>query len=99
MVLSQMRLAVLVVVIGVAPAAAGGMELPIRGVRALERGGAFVAGADDADALWLDPAGLAHLAGDGKRALVFDAAYAYQTVDHTRVDAMGQPLFPTATNQ
>ena len=48
-----------------ADAHAGGMVLPVRGVRDLERGGALIAGADDADALWLDPAGLAHLVGDG----------------------------------
>ena len=42
-------------------ARAGGMLLPVRGVRTVERAGALIAGADDADALWLDPAGLAHL--------------------------------------
>lgn len=76
---------------------AGGMVLPIRGVRTLARGGAFVAGADDADALWLDPAGLAHLAGNNKRALLFDAAFVYQTVDYTRLDGDGNPL-PKVTN-
>jgi len=53
-----------------ARAAAGGMVLPVRGVRTLERGGAFVAGADDADALWLDPAGLAHVHGKGTKAFL-----------------------------
>jgi hypothetical protein len=48
------------------------------GARLLARGGAFVAGADDADALWLDPAGLAHLRGNNKRALLFDAAFVYR---------------------
>lgn len=77
---------------------AGGMVLPVRGVRSLARGGAFVAGADDADALWLNPAGLAHLRGNNKRALMFDAAFVYQTVDYTRIDSDGDPL-PTVTNQ
>ncbi|HUJ59528.1 MAG TPA: outer membrane protein transport protein [Kofleriaceae bacterium] len=81
-----------------APAHAGGMTLPVHGVRDLERAGALVAGADDADALWLDPAGLANLAGDGKKALLFDVAYLYQTVGYTRVDATGAML-PKVTNQ
>ncbi len=76
---------------------AGGMVLPARGIRTLARGGAFIAGADDADALWLDPAGLAHLAGDNKRALLFDAAFVYQTVDYTPSDASGSAL-PTVKN-
>jgi long-chain fatty acid transport protein len=75
------------------------MVLPLRGVRTLERGGAFIAGADDADALWLDPAGLAHLAGNNKRALLFDVAYVYQTVDYTRIDAVGDPLPPARNLQ
>src|SRR5215470_8232020 len=74
------------------------MTLPIRGVRSLAQAGALVAGADDADALWLDPAGLAHFAKTGTRALLFDAAYLYDTVDYTRVDAAGNPL-PRTTNQ
>lgn len=68
---------------------AGGLVLPVSGVRSLERAGALVAGAEDADSLWLNPAGLAMLVGDGKRALLFDAAYVYQTVDFT--DATGVP--------
>ena len=42
-------------------ATAGGMYLSTRGVRPTGRAGAFVAGADDASALWFNPAGLAHL--------------------------------------
>jgi long-subunit fatty acid transport protein len=80
------------------PAVAGGLTLPVRGVRALERAGALVAGADDADALWLDPAGLARLAGDGHRALLFDVAYVYQTVDYARIDA-GGAVSPSVSNQ
>ena len=85
-------------VLAAAMAQAGGLVLPVRGVRTLQRGGAFVAGADDADALWLNPAGLAHLGGRGKQALLFDAAFVYQTVEHTRVDTEGTML-PPVTNQ
>jgi long-chain fatty acid transport protein len=41
-------------------ASAGGLFLPGRGVRALGRGGAFTAGADDLNALWYNPAGLTY---------------------------------------
>jgi len=71
------------------PAYAGGMTLPVQGVRSLERAGALVAGADDADALWLDPAGLAHTAGAGHQALLFDVAYIYQPVDYTDPSSLG----------
>jgi len=67
--------------------------LPVRGVRSLARGGAFVAGADDADALWQNPAGLAHAAGDGNQALLFDLALVYQPVEYTAEDGT------TATNE
>src|ERR1051325_8770345 len=80
-------------------AAAGSMMLPVRGVRTVERAGALIAGADDADALWLNPAGLAHLAGDGHKALLFDAAYVYQTVDYTRIDSGGNQLAPVSNQQ
>ena len=59
------------------------MVLPVRGVRSLARAGAFVAGADDADSLWQNPAGLAHATGDGKRQLLFDLALVYQPVEYT----------------
>ncbi len=75
------------------PVAAGGLVLPIQGVHSLERAGALVAGASDADALWLDPAGLGHLAGDGTKAVRFDAAYVYQPIDYT------QPGQGKVTNQ
>jgi hypothetical protein len=42
------------------------MMLPVRDVRTVERAGALIAGSDDADSLWLDPAGPANLAGDGR---------------------------------
>jgi long-chain fatty acid transport protein len=70
-------------------ALAGGMVLPVRGVRALERAGALIAGADDADALWLDPAGLAHVHGAGTKAFLFDVAYLYHDVTIEPVDTTG----------
>ncbi|MDB4953201.1 MAG: rane protein involved in aromatic hydrocarbon degradation [Myxococcales bacterium] len=79
-------------------AIAGGTTLPVQGVHSLARGGALVAGAEDADALWLDPAGLAHLAGDGKRAFLFDAAYLYEPVSITSFDGAGNPV-DKVTNQ
>jgi long-chain fatty acid transport protein len=94
------RAAVLLALLaGASEAHAGGMLLPVRGVRTVERAGALIAGADDADALWLNPAGLAHLAGDGHRALLFDAAYVYQTVDYTRIDSGGRQLAPVSNQQ
>jgi long-chain fatty acid transport protein len=84
--------------VGEGRATAGGMVLPVRGVRDVERAGALIAGAEDADALWLNPAGLAHLAGDGHHALLFDAAYVYQSVDYARIDSGGNHL-PPVSNQ
>ncbi len=57
-------------------ARAGGLQLPERGGRAVSRAGAIVAGADDAEALWEDPAGLAHL-GEAERSFVFEAVYLF----------------------
>jgi long-chain fatty acid transport protein len=53
---------------------AGGLYLTDRGSRALGRGGAFVAGTDDGQSLWYNPAGLAfagrvHVHSDGTLAL------------------------------
>ncbi|CAN5908084.1 hypothetical protein BH11MYX3_BH11MYX3_43440 [soil metagenome] len=89
---SVIRTAFATLALTTATASAGGDVLPMRGVRALERAGALVAGAEDADSLWLNPAGLAVHHGDGKRALLFDAAYIYQTVDYAPVDGSGAPL-------
>jgi long-chain fatty acid transport protein len=98
------RLAALVVIcLGMgawaSDARAGGMVLPVRGVRTVERAGALIAGADDADALWLDPAGLAHLTGDGKIQLLFDAAFVSQAVDYARIDSGGNHLAPVENQQ
>ncbi|MBL9018880.1 MAG: outer membrane protein transport protein [Myxococcales bacterium] len=79
---------VAVLCLGASVARAGGPLLPVQGVRSLERAGALVAGAEDADSLWTNPAGLARLRAGraGKRALLFDAAYVYQTVDVVALD-------------
>ena len=74
------------VAVDVAPAAAGGMYLPIRGVRASGRAGAIIAGVDDVSALWINPAGLAKLGGASG---LVDATFVGQQVTHTRVDSGG----------
>ncbi len=89
----------LVLLLLTSPASAGGLTLPTHGVRSLERGGALIAGADDADSLWLNPAGLGHLAGNKKQALLFDVGVLYQTVEYTRLDAVnGGAPFPQVSN-
>ena len=72
------------------PAAAGGFYLLDRQPRAMGRGGAFVAGADDPGALWYNPAGL----GFAGEQLQIDATLTFLTIDYTRVDSGGnaQPL-------
>src|SRR5688500_10348533 len=97
--MSQQAAICALVVAMAAPAAAGGMVLPVRGVRTLERGGAFVAGADDADALWQNPAGLAHGDGLGTRQLMFDIAIVYQPVTYTRIDTAGSAQAPIENQQ
>ncbi len=89
---SVIRTAFATIALATGTARAGGDVLPIQGVRSLERAGALVAGAEDADSMWLNPAGLAVHHGDGTRSLLFDAAYVYQTVDYAPVDATGAPL-------
>lgn len=71
-------------------AAAGGMLLSVKGVRDLERAGALIAGAEDADSLWLNPAGLANLAGT--RSLFVGATYVNQQVDYARIDSGGNRM-------
>ncbi|HEY4243819.1 MAG TPA: outer membrane protein transport protein [Kofleriaceae bacterium] len=71
---------------------AGGMFLPTRGVHALGRGGAFVAGDDDADALFLNPAGLAELAQKGHWTLYIDVADVHQDTSYARIDSGGNQL-------
>jgi hypothetical protein len=79
-----------------ATATAGGMVLPIHGVHSTERAGALIAGAEDPDALWLDPAGLAHLR-EGTAVLV-DAAYVDQRIDYARIDS-GDNQLAAVSNQ
>ncbi len=74
------------------PALAGGMVLPVKGVRDVERAGALVAGAEDADSLWLNPAGLANLAGT--RSLLAGVTYVNQQVDYARIDSGGTQMAP-----
>ena len=76
-------------------AVAGGMYLPTRGVRPTGRAGAFVAGADDASALWFNPAGLAHLRRGG---FVGDAGFVHQSADYHRTDSGGNDA-GTVSNQ
>lgn len=77
-------------------ASAGGMMLPIHGVHDTERAGALVAGSEDPDSLWLDPAGLAHLR-EGTAVLV-DAAYVDQRIDYARIDS-GDNQLGAVSNQ
>lgn len=90
------RLATIVAGVALAtPAAAGGLGLPERGARAVARAGAIVAGADDAEALWQDPAGLAHLAGDGAKSFVFAAVYLFEAGDVGLGNRQPGTLLPT----
>lgn len=79
-----------------ATATAGGMMLPIHGVHDTERAGALIAGSEDADSLWLDPAGLAHLR-EGTAVLI-DAAYVDQRIDYARIDS-GDNQLAAVSNQ
>jgi long-subunit fatty acid transport protein len=83
--LSDVQRAAIAAVLAIAAssARAGGMFLPVQGVHSLELAGALVAGANDADALWLDPAGLGRFAGKGTQGLAFDVAYLYQPTAYT----------------
>lgn len=69
-------------------ARAGGMFIPGRGARPLGRAGSFVAGADDAQAMAYNPAGLADI--DGFSALL-DAGIVLQRVHYDRVDSGNNP--------
>ncbi len=77
---------------------AGGMFLPVRGVHSLERAGALVAGAEDADALFDDPAGLEHaVSAVGRWAFLIDGTFVKQAVDYARLDSAGNRL-PSVSN-
>jgi long-chain fatty acid transport protein len=59
------------IVLAAANARAAGLYFSDRGVRPMGRAGAFVAGADDANAIWYNPAGLA----EAGTTFLFDAAW------------------------
>jgi long-chain fatty acid transport protein len=61
---------------------AGGLYLTDRGARALGRGGAFVAGADDGQSLWYNPAGLAHT---GRKHILMDGTLSLFRASFQRV--------------
>ncbi|UJR81159.1 OmpP1/FadL family transporter [Sandaracinus amylolyticus] len=69
-------------------ASAGGFYLLERGTRSLGRGGAFVAGADDPSALWINPAGI----GFAGEQLVVDATLGFLDVEYTRIDSGGNTM-------
>lgn len=59
---------------------ASGLYFSDRGVRPMGRGGAFVAGADDAGSIWYNPAGLA----DAGTSLLIDASYLHFSSAYSR---------------
>ncbi|MCA9577538.1 MAG: outer membrane protein transport protein [Sandaracinaceae bacterium] len=67
---------------------AGGFYISDRGVRPAGRGFAFVAGADDPQALWYNPAGL----GFSGQQLLIDANLLFFRGSYTRVDSGGNTL-------
>lgn len=71
---------------------AGGFFLTDRGVRPMGRGFAFVAGADDAGALWYNPAGIAGL----EPQFFADFTLTFFRADYTRIDGGGNVL-PTVS--
>lgn len=87
--LSGSALAALAVCLAIPSTAhAGGFYLLDRDTRALGRGGAFVAGADDPSSLWYNPAGI----GFSGNQLLLDATMTFFSVDYTRVDSGGTTL-------
>jgi long-chain fatty acid transport protein len=76
----------LAVALAAAPAAAGGLYYADRGVRPLARGGAFVAGADDMNAIVYNPAGMYDAGGE----VLVDASWLHFSSDYTRVANLQQ---------
>jgi long-chain fatty acid transport protein len=99
-ILASRPLAVALTLCVLAPsvAQAGGMFLPARGARPLGRAGSFVAGADDLEALYYNPAGLAGAAYDptgetvGRGSAMVDLGFIFQNVHYDRVDSGGNQL-------
>src|SRR5687767_3415230 len=80
-------------------ASAGGFYLTDRGVRPMAQGGAYVAGAEGAEALWYNPAGLAN----SGRSVRVEGMATFLRATFTRIDDAGnvrpeveldQPLLP-----
>ena len=71
---------------------AGGLYLFDRGARALSRGGAFVAGADDPASLWYNPAGLA----DSKRQILsdFTLTLMFASFERRNITEQGEYVYP-----
>ncbi|MCA9514698.1 MAG: outer membrane protein transport protein [Myxococcales bacterium] len=91
---------------GLAPAAhAAGFYVPERGARALSMGGAFIAGADDMNAQWLNPAALTRLSDDLNLYLDVGLIFASRSFDRqddpevTRKDPAYASGFPTVENE
>ena len=98
------RVLVLALVALTSQAHAGSLYLPERGARALSMGGAFVGGADDLNAQWLNPAALMRL-GDGFHLyLDFGLIFSDQSFDRAddpevmRKDPLYASGFPTVTD-
>lgn len=71
---------------GAAPARAAGLYYADRGVRALGRGGAYVAGADDLGAIGYNPAGIY----DAGTQFFIDGSWLHFTSDYTRQTVLQQ---------
>ncbi len=98
--MKSVAVAVFVLLAWTPRAQAGGFYLLERGTRTLGRGGAHVAGADDGNALWMNPAGLS-LAGTS---LDVDATLSVLTVnfarsgDYPAVSSTSEPIpIPSVT--
>ncbi|MBC7172044.1 MAG: outer membrane protein transport protein, partial [Polyangiaceae bacterium] len=85
---SLVALALAALVFAPSVAHAGGFWLTDRGTRPMSRGFAFVAGADDPQALWYNPAGLAW---SGQQ-LMLDSTYMFFDGTYARVDSGGNQL-------
>ncbi len=87
------RVAFVALLLSALPASAGGLFLPARGARPLGRAGSFVAGADDAGALYYNPAGLADIPGIST---LVDLSLIFQQVTYARVDSGNNQLAPVS---
>ena len=86
------KLAMLLALLGAPlPAYAGGAWVPVRGVRALSMGGAFVAGAEGVNALWYNPARLDGTSAALEMGGVFLSSR-FTTPDGQVADNQGRPL-------